>query len=131
MNRQRTSIDLVRLAIYVLKRAWLLVLCAAIGFGVMYWRASKAPDTYTASGTMYVYHDIFNWRYIGYGEGGELMQQYAMRNPMQVSAYAQMGAMGTMTAEEMEAIGSQPFMVLHGKEGGGVFTKKGLAFRRL
>ncbi len=72
-----------------------------------YFRAAYAQF----SGTTYVYHDIFNWRYIGYGEGGELMQQYAMLNPMQVSAYAQLGAQGTMTAEEMEAIGSQPFMV--------------------
>ena len=49
MNKQRTTIDLAKLAVYILKRCWLIIICAAIGFSVMYYRASKAPDTYTAS----------------------------------------------------------------------------------
>lgn len=65
MNK-RNSIDLVKLAVYILKRCWLLILCAAIGFGVMYWRVSRKPDTYTASGTMYVYNgnpNLVNYQY--------------------------------------------------------------------
>ena len=54
MNKQGGSIDLARLAVYILKRIWLVIICAAIGFGFMYWRASKNIDTYTASGTMFV-----------------------------------------------------------------------------
>jgi hypothetical protein len=49
------QIDLMKLALYVLKRIWLVILCAAIGFAGMYWQASRrAVDTYTASGTMYM-----------------------------------------------------------------------------
>ena len=55
MNKQGGSIDLARLAVFILKRCWLVILCAAIGFGFMFWRSSKAPDTYTASGTMFAY----------------------------------------------------------------------------
>ena len=54
MNRQGTSIDLVKMGFYILKRIWLVVLCAAIGFGIMYYQSSKTPNTYTASGTMFV-----------------------------------------------------------------------------
>ncbi len=66
MNKQGGSIDLARLAVYILKRIWLVILCAAIGFGVMYYRASKAPDTYTASGTMFVTNSNPNLVNYGY-----------------------------------------------------------------
>ena len=66
MNKQGGSIDLARLAVYILKRIWLVILCAAIGFGFMYWRASKAPDTYTASGTMFVTNSNPNLVNYGY-----------------------------------------------------------------
>ena len=65
MNK-RPTIDLVKLAIYILKRCWLLIICAAIGFGVLYSRAIKRPDTYTATGTMYVYNgnpNLVNYQY--------------------------------------------------------------------
>lgn len=49
------KIDLVRLLQYVLKRIWLPILCAMIGFGAMYYRSEyNAVDTYTASSTLYV-----------------------------------------------------------------------------
>ena len=54
MNKQRTNINLVKLAFYILKRIWVVILCAAIGFGFLYWRTSKTPNTYTASGTMFI-----------------------------------------------------------------------------
>ena len=65
MNKQKSSINLVKLALYVLKRIWLVILCAAIGFFVMYSRASKKEDTYTASGTMFVTNS--NPNLINYG----------------------------------------------------------------
>ena len=68
MRQKRNQIDLVKLALYILKRCWLLILCAAIGFGVMYWRASRRPDTYTSSGTMYIVNanpNLVNYGYPG------------------------------------------------------------------
>ncbi len=65
MNKQKTSINLVKLAFYILKRIWLVIICAAIGFGIIYYRASKEPDTYTASGTMFVTNS--NPNLINYG----------------------------------------------------------------
>ena len=48
-------IDLTKMLLYMLKRAWLIIICAEIGFGVMYIHTTRfLPDTYTASGTMYV-----------------------------------------------------------------------------
>ena len=55
MNRKASSIDLVKLIMYVLKRAWLVILCAEVGFGAAYlYDAHQTTDTYTAQGTMYV-----------------------------------------------------------------------------
>lgn len=63
----RFSIDIMKLIIYVLKRCWVIILCAAIGFGYMYWRtAYRTIDTYTASGTMYVYNANPNLVNYGY-----------------------------------------------------------------
>ena len=57
MNNRTGQIDLIKLALYILKRCWLVILCAAIGCGYMYWSAThNRHDTYTASGTMYVYN---------------------------------------------------------------------------
>ena len=72
MNRQKISIDLVQLMVYILKRCWLVILCAAIGFGYMYWRASKAVDTYTASGTMFVTNSNPNLVNYGYASSSDL-----------------------------------------------------------
>lgn len=71
MNKQKTSIDLAKLAMYVLKRIWLPILCAAIGFGFMYWRSSKAPDTYTATGTMFVSTNNPNLVNYGYASSSD------------------------------------------------------------
>ena len=65
MNKKKASIDLVKMGLYILKRIWLVIICAAIGFGVMYWRSTKQPDTYTASGTMYITNN--NPNLINYG----------------------------------------------------------------
>ena len=56
----------MKLAMYLLKRCWIIIICAAIGFGYMYWRASDHRDTYTSSGTMIVENNNPNTRNIGY-----------------------------------------------------------------
>ena len=65
MNKN-SSIDLVKLAFYILKRVWLVAICAAIGFGVLYARSAKRPDTYTAYGTMFVTNNNPNLVNYGY-----------------------------------------------------------------
>ena len=80
MNKQGGSIDLARLAVYILKRIWLVILCAAIGFGVMYYRASKAPDTYTASGTMFVTNSNPNLVNYGYTSTSDISSAVQLVN---------------------------------------------------
>ena len=66
MKKGTARIDLMKLAMYLLKRCWIIIICAAIGFGYMYWRASDHRDTYTSSGTMIVENNNPNTRNIGY-----------------------------------------------------------------
>ena len=55
MKKRVNSIDLVKLMMYILKRIWLVIIFAEIFFGVAYYHtAFRMPDTFTASGTMYV-----------------------------------------------------------------------------
>ncbi|MBP5292399.1 MAG: DUF4214 domain-containing protein [Lachnospiraceae bacterium] len=63
------------------------------------------------SGTEYVYHDIFNWRWVGYGAGGEMMQRYIMKNPLTAAAAAFVDASNTIYDEELSAIGSEKYTV--------------------
>ena len=73
MNSKGARIDLVKLVMYMLKRCWLLILCAAIGFGGMYWYSMRQKvDTYTASGTMYVYNANPNLVNYGYTNVNDL-----------------------------------------------------------
>lgn len=80
MNKQGGSIDLARLAVYILKRIWLVIICAAIGFGFMYWRASKAIDTYTASGTMFVTNSNPNLVNYGYTSTSDISSAVQLVN---------------------------------------------------
>ena len=80
MNMQKTSIDLLKLATYLLKRIWLPILCAAIGFGFMYWRSSKVPDTYTASGTMFVTNSNPNLVNYGYANTSDISSAVVLVN---------------------------------------------------
>ena len=43
MRERRAQIDLVKLALYILKRCWLMVICAAIGFDLETIREAFAP----------------------------------------------------------------------------------------
>ena len=79
------QIDLMKLALYVLKRIWLVILCAAIGFAGMYWQASRrAVDTYTASGTMYMVNgnpNLVNYQYATTGDlyaAAQLIETYSV-----------------------------------------------------
>ena len=55
MKNRVNSIDLFKLLIFILKHLWLVIICAELGFGAVYFHtAFRMPDTYTASGTMYV-----------------------------------------------------------------------------
>ena len=80
MNKQGGSIDLARLAVFILKRCWLVILCAAIGFGFMFWRSSKAPDTYTASGTMFVTNSNPNLVNYGYTSTSDINSAVSLVN---------------------------------------------------
>ena len=64
-NTQR--IDVKKLAAYLLKRLWILILCAVIGFVGMYcYTKYYQKDTYTASATMYVINgnpNLVNYQY--------------------------------------------------------------------
>ena len=79
MDRRTVKIDLVKLIRFVLKRCWLIVLCAEIGFGAMYIRTTRfMPDTYTASGTMYV------------NNGNPNMEQYQYTNQNDLDSAVQL-----------------------------------------
>ena len=67
MNNNVIRIDIIKLLKYFLKYFWLFILLAVIGAGVMFFRTSRGKvDTYTASGTMYVYNsnpNLVNYQY--------------------------------------------------------------------
>lgn len=61
------GINLPKLIIYILKRIWLVIICAGIGFAAMYgYTAYYQKDTYTAYATMYVLNgnpNLVNYQY--------------------------------------------------------------------
>lgn len=67
MKDKAFKIDLKKLTFYLLKRSWLIVICAAIGFAGMYgYSKYNQVDTYTAFGTMYVLNgnpNLVNYQY--------------------------------------------------------------------
>ncbi len=67
MESGAKRIDLKKLFFYLLKRCWLIIICAAIGFAGLYWyTAYKQRDTYTASATVYVLNgnpNLVNYQY--------------------------------------------------------------------
>lgn len=52
--KKTAKIDLVKLLIYILKKAWVIVLCAELGFGLLYLYTTRSSDTYSNKGTMYI-----------------------------------------------------------------------------
>ena len=79
MDGRTVKIDLVKLIKYVMKRCWLLIICAVLGFGAMYIYTTRLmPDTYTASGTMYV------------NNGNPNMEQYQYTNSNDLDSAVQL-----------------------------------------
>jgi len=73
MKRRANRIDLEKMLIYILKRAWVLVLCAELGFGALYmYSTRRVADTFTASGTMYVNNGNPNLGDYQYTSAGDL-----------------------------------------------------------
>ena len=66
-NEQAINIDLLKLAKYIIKRAWLPMLCFLVGFALLFgYTAFLRTDTYTAYATMYVYNgnpNVTNYQY--------------------------------------------------------------------
>lgn len=67
MGEKSQKIDLKKLFFFVLKRIWIVIICAGIGFGGMYYYTRYyLPDTYTAYATMYVLNmnpNLVNYQY--------------------------------------------------------------------
>lgn len=67
MGDSTQKINLKKLFFYILKRAWLIAVCAVIGFaGMYYYTQYYKTDTYTAFATMYVLNgnpNLVNYQY--------------------------------------------------------------------
>ena len=67
MESRAQQINIKKLVFYLLKRCWLIILCAVIGFTGLYWYAQHyQEDTYTASATVYVLNgnpNVVNYQY--------------------------------------------------------------------
>jgi len=67
MGDRPQKIELKKLFFFLLKRIWLLIICAGIGFAGMYcYTRYYLPDTYTAYATMYVLNvnpNLVNYQY--------------------------------------------------------------------
>ncbi len=73
MGKKNVTIDFINLIKFFLKYIWLILLCAAIGFGFLYWHAAKNKTvTYTAFGTMYIYNGNPNVVNYGYTSSSDL-----------------------------------------------------------
>ena len=68
-----SKVDVLKLLTYILKRAWLIIIFAELGFASLYYRTSRLiPETYTASGTMYVNNGSPNLSEYQYTNSGDL-----------------------------------------------------------
>lgn len=67
MGDESRKVDIKKLFFFVVKRIWLLIICAGIGFaGMYYYTNNYLPDTYTAYATMYVLNgnpNLVNYQY--------------------------------------------------------------------
>ena len=79
MERRANRIDFVKLMLYILKRAWVVVLCAELGFAGMYFYSTRVlPETYTASGTIYVNNGSANLVDYQYTNSSDLNAAYQL-----------------------------------------------------
>ena len=67
MSDRGQTIDIKKLLVFLLKRVWIVILCAGIGFAGMYcYTEYYKSDTYTAHATMYVINgnpNLVNYQY--------------------------------------------------------------------
>lgn len=74
MDGNSQKIDIKKLALYLLKRVWIVILCAGIGFAGMYcYSEYYKDDTYTAYATMYVINGNPNLVNYQYANSSDLM----------------------------------------------------------
>ena len=74
MENSVQKIDIRRLFVYLLKRLWIIILCAGIGFAGMYcYTEYYKRDTYTAYATMYVINGNPNLVNFQYANSNDLM----------------------------------------------------------
>lgn len=70
--RMEETIDLLKLFKYFLKRAWIIAICAVIGFGGLYYKTEyMQKNMYTAQATLYVYNanpNAVNYQYTNTGD---------------------------------------------------------------
>lgn len=85
MGATSQGIDLKKLFFYVLKRVWIIIICAGIGFAGMYcYTRYFVPDTYTAYATMYVLNmnpNLVNYQYANMNDltsAVQLLDTYAV-----------------------------------------------------
>ena len=106
---------------FLVKSGWIdlaekdkIVLCIFEPSNQQWGSADTEADYFTQAysqfnGTTYVYHDIFNWRWIGYGTGGEMMQRHIMNNPMTAAAAVIVDGSNKIDAAYLEQVGAQHF----------------------
>ena len=67
MGNNAQGINIRKLLLFILKRVWIIILCAGIGFaGMYYYSVNYKYDTYTASATVYVLNgnpNVVNYHY--------------------------------------------------------------------
>lgn len=85
MGATSQGIDVKKLFFYVLKRVWIVIICAGIGFAGMYcYTRYFVPDTYTAYATMYVLNmnpNLVNYQYANMNDltsAVQLLDTYAV-----------------------------------------------------
>lgn len=73
MAARQGKFDIVKILMYILKRAWVVVLCAELGFGALYFYTTRfIPETFTSSGRMYVNNGNPNLSEYQYTNSGDL-----------------------------------------------------------
>ena len=57
--KKTAKIDLIKLLSYILKKLWVVVLCAELGFALLYLYSTRSPNTYSTRGTMYISNGVY------------------------------------------------------------------------
>ncbi len=72
--------------------------------------AKAYADMYSKTGLRaFVYYDDFNWRWMGYGTGGDLMQRYALKNPMNFTSLVVVNGSDNISQAYLDEAGATCF----------------------